>query len=115
MLPQEPLRPSNELGFGKGRTARVGGRAGACGTENVRVGPSGGEDGGREPAIIGEARIPQKKVEKVRDRHLPRKKDGPDETGKYVERQRGGFSRTGAVEVDNAEETLDNKEEGVAP
>ena len=46
----------------------------------------------------------------VGDGHLPRKKEGPNETGKNVESQRGTFSRTGAVEVDDAEETLDNKE-----
>ena len=81
----------------------------------MREGPSGGKNGGREFAIVGEERIPQKEVEEVRDRHLPGKKDGPDKTGKDVECQRGGFSRAGAVEVNNAEETLDNKEEGVAP
>ena len=53
--------------------------------------------------------------EEVGDGHLPRKKEGPDETGKDVESQRGSFSRTRAVEVDDAEETLDNKEKGVAP
>ena len=63
-LPQEPLRPANDLGFGKGRTARVGRRAGAwCGNEDVREGPSGGENGGRESAIVGKVRIPQKEVE----------------------------------------------------
>jgi len=109
--------PANELGFGKGRrTARVGRRAGACGNEDVREGPSGGENNsGRKSAIVGEERIPQKEVEEVRDRHLPGKKVGPDKTGKDVECQRGGFSGAGAVKVDDAEETLDNKEEGVAP
>ena len=43
------------------------------------------------------------------------KKDGPDETGKDVEGQRGGFRRAGTVEVDDAEKTLDNEKEGIAP
>ena len=43
-------------------------------------------------------------------RYLPRKKEGPDETGKDVESQRGSFSRAGTVEVDDAETMLDNKE-----
>ena len=93
----------------------MGRRASACGNEDVREGPSGGENGGRESTIVGEERIPQKEVEEVRDGHLPGEKDGPDETGKDVEGQRGGFSRAGAVEVDDAEETLDNEEKGVAP
>jgi hypothetical protein len=81
----------------------------------MREGPSGGENGGGKSAVIGEEGIPQKGVEEVGDGHLPRKKEGPNETGKDVESQRGTFSRTGAVEVDNAEETLDNKEKGVTP
>jgi hypothetical protein len=51
-------------------------------------------------------------VEVVGDRHLPRKKDGPDED---VEGQRGSFGRAGTVEVDDAEKTLDNEEEGISP
>ncbi len=82
---------------------------------DMREGPSGGENGGGKSAVIGEEGIPQKGVEEVGDGHLPRKKEGPDETGRDVESQRGTFSRTGAVEVDNAEETLNNKEKGVAP
>jgi hypothetical protein len=81
----------------------------------MREGPSGGENGGGKSAVISEEGIPQKGVEEVGDGHLPRKKEGPDETGKDVESHRGTFSRTGAVEIDNAEETLDNKEKGVAP
>ena len=81
----------------------------------MREGPSGGENGGGKSAVIGEEGIPQKGVEEVGDGHLPRKKEGPDETGKDVESQRGSFSRTGTVEVDDAEETLDNKEKGIAP
>ena len=67
--------------------------------EDMREGPSGGENGGGKSAVIGEEGIPQKRVEEVGDGHLPRKKEGPDETGKDVESQRGTFSRTGAVEV----------------
>ena len=114
-LSQETLRPANELGFGRCGTARVGRRPGACSDEDMREGPSGGENGGGKSAVIGEEGIPQKGVEEVGDGHLPRKKEGPNETGKDVESQRGTFSRTGAVEVDNAEETLDNKEKGVSP
>jgi hypothetical protein len=81
----------------------------------MREGPSGGENGGGKSAVIGEEGIPQKEVEEVGDMHLPRKKDGPDETGKDVEGQRGSFGRAGTVEVDDAEKTLDNEEEGIAP
>jgi hypothetical protein len=71
---------------------------------------------GGESAIVGEEGIPQKEVEEVGDRHLPRKKDGPDETGKDIEGQRGSFGRAGTVEVnDAAEKTLNNEEEGIAP
>ena len=78
----------------------------------MREGPSGG---GGKSAVVGEEGIPQKEVEEVGDGYLPSKKDGPDETGKDVEIQRGSFSRAGTVDVDDAEETPDNKEKGIAP
>ena len=81
----------------------------------MREGPCRGKNGGGETAIVGEEGIPQKEVEEVGDRHLPREKDGPDETGKDVEGQRGSFGRAGTVEVDDAEKTLNNEEEGIAP
>ena len=106
----------NELGFSRGGTARVGRSAGACSDEDVRKGPCRGKNGGRESAIVGEEGIPQKGVdEEVGDWHLPRKKDGPDETGKDVEGQRGSIGRAGTVEVDDAEKALDNEEKGIAP
>jgi hypothetical protein len=98
-----------------GGTARVGRRAGACSDEDMCEGPSEGENCGGKSTIVGEKDIPQKEVENVGDRHLPRKKGGPEESGKDVESQRGSFSRAGTVEVDDAEETLDNKEKGIAP
>jgi hypothetical protein len=113
-LPKETLHPANELGFGRGGTARVGRGASACSNKDMREGPSGGENGGGKFVVISEEGIPQKGVEKVGDGHLPRKKEGPDETGKDVESQRGSFNRAGTVEVDDAE-TLDNKEKGVTP
>ena len=75
------------------------------------------KDRAEERMAAGKPRegIPQREVEEVGDRHLPRKKDGPDETGKDVEGQRGSFGRAGTVEVDDAEKTLDNEEEGIAP
>ena len=81
----------------------------------MRKGSCRGKNGSGETAIVGEEGIPQKEVEEVGDRHLPRKKDGPDETGKDVEGQRGSFGRAGTVEVDDAEKTLNNEEEGIAP
>ena len=98
-----------------GGTARVGRRAGACSDEDMCEGPSEGENCGGKSTIVGEKDIPQKEVENVGDRHLPRKKGGPEESGKDVESQRGSFSRAGTVDVDDAEETLDNKEKGIAP
>ena len=68
-----------------------------------------GKNGGRESAIVGEEGIPQKGVEEVGDWHLSRKKNGPDETGKDVEGQRGSSGRAGTVEVDDAEKALDNE------
>jgi hypothetical protein len=53
--------------------------------ERARVAMRTCANGGGKSAVIGEEGIPQKGVEEVGDGHLPRKKEGPDETGKDVE------------------------------
>jgi hypothetical protein len=50
----------------------------------VRKGPCRGKNGSGETAIVGEEGIPQKEVEEVGDRHLPRKKDGPTRPGRML-------------------------------
>ncbi len=68
------------------------------GSDSVEgIGRSERRKSGLSDEIAVDEGIPQKGVEEVGDGHLPRKKEGPNETGKDVESQRGTFSRTGAV------------------
>ena len=79
------------------------------------VGQSHGEDGIRKATVVGKGRNAQKTIEKVGDRHLQREEVGADETGQDVEREGGAFRGAGAIEIDDPEESLEHKEEGVPP
>jgi hypothetical protein len=68
------------------------------------------EDGIRKATVVGKGRVAQKVIEKVGDRHLPGEKVGPEDD---VEGEGGAFRGAGAIEVDDPQESLDNKEEGV--
>jgi hypothetical protein len=79
------------------------------------MGSSHGEDGIRKAAVVDKGRVAQKAIEKVGDAHLPREKVGPHKPRQDVEGKGGTLRWAGAIEVDDPQESLDNKEEGVPP
>ena len=74
------------------------------------MGASHGEDEVGEVPVVGKGRA----IKKVGDGHLLREEVGA-ETGQDVERKGCSFGGAGAIEVDDPQETLDEKKEGVAP
>ena len=87
----------------------------ALGDKRGGVGPSHGENGIRKAKVVGKGRNAQKAIQKVGDRHLPREEVGTDEPGQDVEGEGGTFRGARAIEVDDPQKPLDNKEERVSP
>ena len=79
------------------------------------MGASHDEDRVGEVPVVGKGRAAQKAIKKVSDGHLAREEVGTDETGQEVEREGCPFGGAGAIEVDNPQETLDDKKEGFSP
>ena len=79
------------------------------------MGPGHGGDGIRKATVVGKGRNTQRAIQKVGDRHLSREEVGTDEPGQDVEGEGGTFRGARAIEIDDPQKPLDNKEERVPP
>ena len=77
------------------------------------MGTSHGEDGIRKATVVGKGRSAQKAIKKVGDGHLPREEVETDEPGQDIEGEGGPFHGARAIEIDDPQKPLDNKEERV--